>query len=452
MFVNFLTATARIVELMGNTEEVFSGLDPSLISQAKIVVNKDMAENEYILKMDDVSISSSDLNALNNILSITSSLKEMPKEMAEILMELSYKKEDLISDLKSGAHSFAVLFTNDQESIKALNGIDKVSHIKFFINTQKEIAEGLNVPFPGILAFNAQDKNVFRMPFNKSVDSIVSAISIQAFSQINQENFKYLQNLDQKLLYVIDKNNSFEHNKTLFNEAAKMCSGFAKFIFFTPEDVPSLIPLLKLNEQTDYPILISLAKEGKGIVRSVKPELFLSSVQNLLTAPTEKLVFASEIPADNESRDVKIVNTHTLQEVIEKANKDVLIAFTSPGCKFCKALEPELEKFSKLLSSKQVSLFVGNYNIMENEEPGQQYDITGVPTLYFYKKGSSTVIKVPSDARTVSTLMNFISREGETSKVDLSQFKEQIAAEEADKEVSEFETPVDEDNDERDIL
>lgn len=451
MFANFVTTAARMVELMGPTEDVFAGIDPSLMSQAKIVVNKDMSENEYVLKMDDVSIKSSDLNALNNILSITSSLREMPKEISEILAELSYKKEDLISDLKSGAHSFAVLFTNEPDAIKSLSGIDKVSHIKFFINTQKEIAESLNVPFPGILAFNAQDKNTFRMPFNKSTDSLVSAISMQAFSQISQENFKYLQSLDQKLLYVIDKNNSFEHNKALFNEPAKMCSGFAKFIFFAPEDVPSLIPLLKLNEQTDYPVLISLAKEGKGIVRSVKPEIFLSSVQNLLTAPTERLIFASEIPADNESRDVKVLNTHTLQKTIEEATSDLLIAFTSPGCKFCQALEPELEKFSKLLSSKNVQLFVGNYNIMENEEPGQHYDITGVPTLYFYKKGSTTAVKVPAEARTVSTLVEFISKEGETSKVDPNDFKNQIT--ETEKEISEIETPVEEYNDdERDVL
>lgn len=398
----------------------------------EVEVDSSLAKDQYNVLIGEMKISGASKELLKEIINGSSNISNVPKEMKEIINELSMKKKDLVSDLKSGAFNFATIFTNDPEFSKVFKELEKIKGIYLFHSSSKEEADNLGVSFPGVLGFNSEDSNVLILPFHNNIDAVVSAISIPAFSPINQENYKYLQTLEQRLFYVIDNTGSFEENKAKFNSAAKQCSSFAKFIYFTPEDVPALMPLLNVKEG-DFPILLSLAGDGKGIVRGVKPEGFLGGVQSLITQTAEKLVFSSTIPEDNESRDVKVLNTASLPLAFSNGEKDVLVSFTSPTCQYCQMLEPELAKFSKILSENNVPIFVGNYNIMENEEPAN-YKITGVPTIYFLKKGASTAIKVPSDVRNLAQLLDFVSKEGETSKINLENYSEHLKAKEAEQE------------------
>lgn len=429
MLLNFTNVAAMAVSVITQGGEQFTQetLNPTNSSDIKIIVDKQIPENEFVLKVSDMSISGTETNTLKKLLEITSALSEMPSNIDSVLAELSYKKTpDLETKLKSGAYSFATIFTDDPELIKSLHGIETISNTMFFLSTNKEKAASLNVPFPGVLSYNAQENNVVKMPlFLSSFDAFIAAIQMPSFSRISHENFKYLQSLDQKLFYIIDKNTEFQKNKDKFNEYTKKCTGYAKFIYFTPDEVPALMPLLNTNE-SEYPLLLSLAKEGKGIVRSLQPEKFMDSVQKLLTQSGERLQFSSKIPADNETRAVKVLNTETLPSTIANSDKDILIVFVSTSCRYCMALKPELEKFSKVLSDNKVQIFVGTYNVTENEDQNENYEIEGVPTLYFVKKGSKTPMKVPAEVRSATQLLSFVSKEGETSKIDFDKFSEYI--------------------------
>ncbi|KAM0680428.1 Protein disulfide-isomerase A3 [Glugoides intestinalis] len=432
MILNFTSVAAMAVRVITQGSDQFKEetLNPTNSSDIQIIVDKQVPENSFILKLSDMSISGTESDTLKKLLEITSALSEMPTNIDSILSELSYRKTlDLEAKLKSGAYSFATIFTDDPELIKSLHGIEMVNNITFFLSTNKEKAASQNVPFPGVLAYNAQENNLIKMPLTSgSFDSLIAAIQMPSFSRISHDNFKYLQTLEQKLFYIIDKNGEFEKNMERFHEYTKKCSGYAKFIYFTPEEVPALIPLLNTNE-AEYPLLLSLAKEGKGIARSLEPEKFMDSVQKLITQSGERLQFSSKIPADNETRAVKILNTETLPKIMANSDKDVLVAFISTSCRYCMALKPELEKFSKLLSDNKVPLFVGTYNTTENEDQNVTYEIEGVPTLYFLKKGSKVPMKVPTEVRAVADLLSLISKEGETSKIDLNKFTEAIKGE-----------------------
>ncbi|ELA41973.1 uncharacterized protein VICG_00990 [Vittaforma corneae ATCC 50505] len=433
MFAHFAIIAARMVKIMAPEDGVANDLitNSARKTDVEYVVDSQLPKGQYNLQLEELSINGASLEDIKKYMSTCSSLRSISsEEIKNVINALSFKKaDDEISDLKSGAYTFALIFANDVESLKNLEGVDRIQHIRFYLFTKKEDADKYGVPFPGVLAYSTADRNWLKMPFRGKLDALVASISIPAFSPISQENFRYFQSLDQKLFYVIDSARSFEENKNDFNEVAKQCSSFAKFIFFTPEDVPALIPLLKL-QSSDYPILLSLAREGKGIVRSLKPETFLNGVQSLITQSAEKIVFSSNIPEDNESRPVKVLSTETLPQVLSSSDKDVLIAFTSPSCKFCQALEPELKDFGKILSERNVPILVGNYNIMENEEPASQFEIAGVPTIYFLKKGASTPSKVPSNIRSVPQLLEYISKEGTTSKINLDEYSEYLKVQE----------------------
>lgn len=421
MFLNFVLATARVIELRGNQDAITSA--ESILkefSTVQAVEDNKITGNNFVIKAGDLSFNADDKNILKDLLALATSLKEMPSEMKEIMQTLAFVNADIVSELKTGAYSFAVIFSNEAEAIKNLKGAESSSTIKLFLSTKKSDADALGVPFPGIMCYSAIDKNTFTGPIPRNYQSLLSSLNVASFTTINQENFRYLQTLDQKLFYIIDNTKSFEESRLMFSSAAKLCASFARFLFFTPEDVPALIPLLNVKD-SDYPVLVSLAKEGKGIYRSVTPDSFLNGVQSLMTNQAEKLIFSSPIPEDNNSLPVRVINTDSLKSFIEAKENDVLIAFTSPSCRFCAALEPILKEFGQILLDKKIALTLGNYNVIENEEP-TGFELNGVPTLYLYKKGVPTRVDVPSDSRTLEGLLKFIAKEGLTSKINIEEF------------------------------
>lgn len=183
-----------------------------------------------------------------------------------------------------------------------------------------------------------------------------------------------------------------------------------------------MLSLLKTNE-SEFPLLVSLSRDHKGIVRSVTPENFLTSVHKLTTKTAENIVFRAEIPDDNEQRAVKVLNTDTIIPFSENNTVDVMIAFTSPRCGYCQALEPILNEFSSILIKNNVTLNIGNYNVNENEEQ-PNFEASGVPTLFFKKAGTTNFVKLPSSVRTISEFLKYVSQEGGSSKINLDDYSE----------------------------
>lgn len=425
MFLNFMLTAARVIELRANQNAINSA--ESLLKEFSgihTVEDNKVANDSFVIKTGDLSFSAEDKNILKDLLALASSLNEMPTQMKEIMQTLAFIPNDMVSELKTGAYNFAVIFTNEPDAIKNLKGAESNPSVKLFLSTKKSDADGLGVPFPGVLCYSAVDKNTFTGPIPRNFQSLLASLSVASFTTINQENFRFLQTLDQKLFYLIDKNKSFEENRNLFNSTAKLCASFARFLFFTPEDVPALIPLLHLKE-SDYPVLVSLAKEGKGIYRSVSPDSFLAGVQSLMTNQAEKLIFSSPLPENNDSLPVRVINTDTIKSFVEAKNNDVIIAFTSPSCRFCTALEPIFKQLGQILIEKKVPITLGNYNVIENEEP-VGFELSGVPTLYLIKKGGANKIDIPSDARTLEGFLKLLAKEGDSSKINIDDFSEHI--------------------------
>lgn len=436
MFLNLAFAAARSIELRASQDALASaeGILKEF-SSVNAIEDSKVLNDQYVIQTQDLSFNAEDKSILKDLLALTSAFKEMPKEIKEIVKSVSLATSDSVSELKTGAYNFAVVFTDEADFIKNLKGAEANSTIKLFLSTKKEEAQALGVPFPGMLSYSSADKNTIIGPIPKTYQSLLSSLNVAAFTTINQENFRFLQTLDQKLFYVIDNKMNYEESKVLFNSNAKLCASFARFLFFAPEDVPALIPLLNVQD-SDYPVLVSLAKEGKGIFKGLKAETFLSGVQKLMTNQAEKLVFSSPIPSNNATLPVKVVNTESLESFIDATESDVLIAFTSPSCRFCATLEPIFKQFGQVLLDKKVSISIGSYNVIENEEP-VGFELNGVPTLFFIKKGTTQRLDVPADARTLEGLLKFIEKEGVSSKINSEDFSEIIKQSQAEEKAAE---------------
>jgi len=456
LFAYLMSVTARMATLRGNSQKLLDSLGEV---PANKEVDSNVAADEFVVSTDNYNFTVKDKKDIEDVLSIATNAKPFPPQMKEIVDALSNIKSDPIQDLKSGAYNIAFIFTDDGELLVKFKGIEEHSGIKFFLSDKKSDAETFGVPFPGVYAFNAVEKNFFKMPLTNNLDSLVAAITLPSFCKINQDTYRHLQSLDQRIFYVIDEPEKFEALASSLRVFTKTFSGFCKFVFFAPEEVPVLIDHLKTNP-SEYPLLVSLTKESKGIVRSLKPANFLESVNNLMNKTAEKLVFNSPLPEDNETRTFKIVNTDTFKDFANSSESDVIIAFTSPRCGFCKDLEPVLQKMADILKTNGVPIKIGNYNIMENEEY-PEFEITGVPTVFFLKKGSVTPVKISDNFRTLKTLLTFISEEGDSSKINLADYQEHLTEspappaeeEEEDEELlsEKFEGPKAEKS-ERDVL
>lgn len=440
MFAYFLTVAARLAEIRARNQAQLDSLNlnNNMPEGVTKVVDTSIPEEQYKIKLGDLEFNPKSSEALEKILSIFSNFQPNHSFMKNVVDNLTSIEEDLERDYKSGTQSFAMIFTDDAELVSTYDKIDSYPDFKFFLYTKKSDADQYKAPFPGVLSYNAREKNIIRMPLTNNFEALVAASILPSFCRIDEQTYKYLQNLDQKLFYIIDNQKNYNSlHKTLL-PATKTCSGFAKFVFFDPSEVPDLIKLLKVSD-SDYPVMISLANEAKGLVKNISLDNFMHSVTLLIEKKCEKLIFNSEIPEDNESRALKVVNTDSFAKFTDSSEKDVLIVFTSPRCGYCKALEPILIKFSEILKSKEIPISVGNYNIIENETQAD-FVITGVPSLFFLKKGSKTPEKILENSRTLKDLLTYISTDGVSSKIDISQFQEYLVESKSEEDTEQSES------------
>jgi thioredoxin 1 len=86
----------------------------------------------------------------------------------------------------------------------------------------------------------------------------------------------------------------------------------------------------------------------------------------------------------NKQRMIKVNNAASFnEEVINEAEKTVLVDFYAEWCMPCKMMEPVLEQFSK--ENQEVK--VVKVNVDESQDLAQKYNVMSIPTLYVFKKG-----------------------------------------------------------------
>jgi thioredoxin 1 len=81
---------------------------------------------------------------------------------------------------------------------------------------------------------------------------------------------------------------------------------------------------------------------------------------------------------------IKVNNAASFnEEVINEAEKTVLVDFYAEWCMPCKMMEPVLEQFSK--ENQEVK--VVKVNVDESQDLAQKYNVMSIPTFYVFKNG-----------------------------------------------------------------
>ena len=78
------------------------------------------------------------------------------------------------------------------------------------------------------------------------------------------------------------------------------------------------------------------------------------------------------------------ITSETFEEQVLNSKGVVIVDFWADWCAPCKALAPILEKVAE---KHEDSVKIAKLNVDENQDIAMRYQITGIPTVKFFKDG-----------------------------------------------------------------
>merc|ERR1712086_191152 len=203
----------------------------------------------------------------------------------------------------------------------------------------------------------------------------------------------------------------YSDQAALVGELTRIAKDFrGKLLVITVEKVADnegVFNFFGVNDATKPKIVsIDQSKAGMkkffydGEVASTAMKAWLDDIMAGKVSPTLK---SEEEPADN-SGPVKVVVGNTFKAEVVNSNKDVLVEFYAPWCGHCKALAPEYEKLGQEFKALD-SVVIAKMDSTANEI--EEVEISGFPTLYFFKAGETAGVKYEG-GRTQAEMSKYI--------------------------------------------
>ncbi|KAM0674841.1 protein disulfide-isomerase precursor [Gurleya vavrai] len=409
---------------------IFFSVITSITIRSSLDLSIDMKDVELIhdknidkiyIEDDKRQIETENKDHLTEIATLLTKYKSPPAIISEIDSKMVGKEETEEEKLASGKVSFIVFYIKSVSDAKIDARLAKLANI--YISSDKNKAEEMQVPFPGVYGFNASDNVTYKIKFSGFMQDI-SKILTPIFGELTVDNLKlYDDSLLPKffLFYDEDKAEEFFNNKKEYEEVAKKFKESVKVgILPFKKDKPSL------NHfgvgVKDLPVAVCVDEKKKYRGTELNPE----NLEKLFTEFTEKKLNAYELSSeevkDNDKRNVKIISRNGYKKYFfleendktEENDKDALIVFTSPHCRFCIDLKPILEKLGEHTNKNaKKEVVIGNIDLTINDF--SEFDVRGYPTIVLISNGE---IFYYDGNRTIEDLSNFIKEKGKY-KIDV---------------------------------
>nr|AFK34272.1 unknown [Medicago truncatula] len=160
-------------------------------------------------------------------------------------------------------------------------------------------------------------------------------------------------------------------------------------------------------KEDQVPLIIIQHNDGK---KFFKPNLELDQLPTWLKAykdgKVEPFVKSEPIPETN-NEPVKVVVGQTLEDIVFKSGKNVLIEFYAPWCGHCKQLAPILDEVAVSFQS-DADVVIAKLDATANGIPTDTFEVQGYPTLYF--RSASGKLSQYDGGRTKEDIIEFIEK------------------------------------------
>lgn len=165
------------------------------------------------------------------------------------------------------------------------------------------------------------------------------------------------------------------------------------------------------------PLIFVLTTDGtKYVQQHVQPDSLASWLKDCKDGKLKRYLKSQPIPEVN-NEPVKVVVAETLDDMVFKSGKDVLLEFYRLGCKYCEEFAPVLDEIA-LSFEKDPGVLIAKIDGTENDIPRKVFEVEGFPSLYLISAtGSSSRFE---GNRTKEAIIEFIQTKRSSPAVDLS--------------------------------
>ncbi|KAJ6774216.1 PROTEIN DISULFIDE-ISOMERASE [Salix purpurea] len=146
-----------------------------------------------------------------------------------------------------------------------------------------------------------------------------------------------------------------------------------------------------------------------GLKEDQAPLLFIETTGGKKEYKEDRVppfIKSEPIPEANEEP-VKVVVADSLDDLVTKSGKNVLLEFYAPWCGHCQKLAPILEEIAVSYQS-DADVLIAKLDATANDVPSDTYDVEGFPTVYL-RSASGKLVQYEGD-RTKQDIIDFIEK------------------------------------------
>ncbi|XP_023535802.1 protein disulfide-isomerase-like [Cucurbita pepo subsp. pepo] len=253
--------------------------------------------------------------------------------------------------------------------------------------------------------------------------SIVPTVTIMDGDKNNQrlvDNFMY--NSNSKVMLFINFSSeiaaSFEYK---YRELAELYKGDG--LSFLMADIDASLHAIKQYGVKDgqIPFIILLSDKTKYLKSNVEPDELSPWLKRYKNRELEPYIKSEPIPEHNDEP-VKVVVSHTFQDIVFKSRKNVLLEFYAPSHKACKQLASVFEDLAMAYRSDP-DVIIAKFDIFANDLV-HDFEIWTLPTIYF-KSADGNISKYTGYA-TKKDLRDFIEKNRSKAADEHSDLKDEL--------------------------
>ncbi|TMW86309.1 hypothetical protein EJD97_021598 [Solanum chilense] len=232
---------------------------------------------------------------------------------------------------------------------------------------------------------------------------------------------KFFESTNAKALLFVNFSSDFDAFKSKYNDVAVIYKGDGvSFLLGDVEAGQGAFEYFGLKPEQAPVIIIMDTDEQKYIKDHVEPDAIAAYLKDYKEGKLKPHVKSEPIPEVNDEP-VKVVVRDTLQDMVYKSGKNVLLEFYAPWCGHCKSLAPILDEVAVSFESDP-DVLIAKLDATANDLPKGDFDVQGFPTMYF--RSASGNLSQYNGERTKEAIIEFIEKnrdkpaQSDSAKVD----------------------------------